>query len=157
MDTTTKIIIFEDEYLLANDLKRQLNGFGYEVVAMFRKAEDGIEYLASLDKPELIPEVVLMDISLAGKMSGVDAAVIISEKYLCAIVFITGMSQFEFFEEAFRNKPFAFLIKPFEVNQAIVSIKLALYLRTLESQLVESRKELEDIKRERNLRENDIK
>jgi len=152
MDVSTKIIIFEDEYLLANDLKRQLSQFGYEVVAMFRKAEEGLEYLESLhDKPELIPEVALMDITLAGKMSGTDAAVIISEKYRCAPVFITGMSQFEFFEETFKKKPFTFLIKPFEVNQAIISIKLALYIRTIESQLMASRKELEDLRRERNL------
>lgn len=151
MDGSTKIIIFEDEYLLANDLKRQLSQFGYEVVAMFRKAEDGLEYLATLPNPELIPEVALMDISLAGKMSGTDAAVIISEKYGCAPVFITGMSKIEFFEEAFRKKPFTFLIKPFEVNQAVISIKLALYLRSLEAQLMASRKELEDIRRERNL------
>ncbi len=151
MEVSTKIIIFEDEYLLANDLKRQLSQFGYEVVAMFRKAEDGLEYLASLPTPELIPEVALMDITLAGKMSGTDAAVIISEKYRCAPVFITGMSQFEFFEEAFKKKPFTFLIKPFEVNQAVISIKLALYIRTLEAQLMASRKELEDTRREKNL------
>jgi len=144
MDSCTKIIIFEDEYLLANDLKRQLSRFGYEVSAMFRKAEDGIEYLASLQKPELVPEVVLMDISLAGKMSGIDAALIISEKYPCALVFITGISQFEFFEESFRTKPFAFLPKPFEVNLAVVSIKLAIYQKTLETQLIKYQKELEE-------------
>lgn len=150
MDSSTKIIIFEDEYLLADDLKRQLSPFGYEVVAMFKKAEDGIEYLASLKKPALFPEVVLMDISLAGKMSGMEAALVISENYPCALVFITGMSQFEFFEEVFKTKPFTFLLKPFEINQAVVSIKLAIYQKTLETQLLKYQKELEEKVQERN-------
>ncbi|MEI6455228.1 MAG: response regulator [bacterium] len=150
MDPTTKIVIFEDEYLLANDLKRQLCRFGYEVTAMFRKAEDGIEFLASNKDPAQFPEVALMDITLAGKMTGIDAAVIIAEKYPCALVFITGMSQFEYVEEAFRTKPFAFLLKPFEVSQAVVSIKLAVYQKDLESKLLKYQKELEEKVEERN-------
>lgn len=150
MDITTKIVIFEDEYLLANDLKRQLDRFGYEVTAMFRKAEDGLEFLAAVEDPGRFPEVVLMDITMAGKMTGIDAAVIIAGKYPCALVFITGMSQYEFFEEAFRTKPFAFLLKPFEISQAVVSIKLAIYQKGLEAQLLKYQKELEDRVEERN-------
>jgi len=144
-----RLIIFEDELLIAEDLKRQLSRFGYEVAAMFSKAEAGIKYLESLSDQGSIPEVVLMDISLAGNMSGTDAAIIISEKFPCAIVFLTGMSQFEFFEEAFKTKPFAFLIKPFEVNQAIVSIKLAVYQKNIELQLKKCKITLEDKIRER--------
>jgi len=136
MNSTTKIVIFEDEYLLANDLKRQLDRFGYEVTAMFRKAEDGLEFLAAVKDPLQFPDVILMDITLAGKMTGTEAAVIIAGKYTCALVFITGMSQHEFFEEAFQTKPFAFLSKPFEISQAVVSIKLAIYQRGLEMQLI---------------------
>lgn len=146
---TTKIVLFEDEFLLANDLKRQLNHYGYEVSAMFKKAEDGLAYLAAEDT--IIPDVVLMDISLAGTMSGLDAAMIIAEKYTCALVFLTGLSQIEVFEEAFRSKPFAFLLKPFDVQQAIVSIKLAVYQKKLETQLRKYQEELEEIVHERTL------
>jgi len=141
--STTKVIIFEDEFLLANDLKRQLNQYGYEVIAIFRKAEEGLRYLDELGNSNAYPDIVLMDISLAGKMSGIDAAEIITSKYLCAIVFLTGMSQLEVFEEAFKTKPFAFLIKPFEVHQAVVSIKLAVYQKKLENQLRRNSEELE--------------
>jgi DNA-binding NtrC family response regulator len=154
MDPTTKIVIFEDEYLLANDLKRQLSHFGYEVTAMFRKAEDGIKFLSSVKDSSQFPEVVLMDITLAGRLTGIDAAVVIAENYPCALVFITGMSQFEYFEEAFRTKPFAFLLKPFEVSQAVVSIKLAIYQKELELKLLKYQKELEEKVAERN---NEIK
>ncbi len=93
---TTKIVIFEDEFLLANDLKRQLNHCGYDVLGLFKKAEDGLSYLAA--ESGNVPDVVLMDISLAGKMNGVEAAMIICEKYSCALVFLTGLSQLDVFE-----------------------------------------------------------
>ncbi len=138
---TTKVVIFEDEFLLANDLKRQLSQYGYEVSAMFKKAEDGLNYLAL--EHSTIPDVVLMDISLAGKMSGLDAAVVIGEKYSCALVFLTGLSQIAVFEETFRSRPHAFLLKPFDAQQAVVSIRLAVYQKTLEIQLLKYQKELE--------------
>jgi DNA-binding NtrC family response regulator len=139
-----KIIIFEDEFLLANDLKRQIEGFGYVVPAIFRKAEEGLEYLDNLKQTEELPDIVLMDIFLAGKMNGIEAAKIITEKYDFALVFLTGMSQLEVFEDAYQSKPHAFLIKPFDIQQALVSIRLAVYQKTLENRLLKYQEELED-------------
>ena len=130
-----KVAIFEDEFLLANDLKTQIQRFEYEVVALFRNAEEGIQAFREISNPSDLPELVMMDITLAGKMSGIEAARIISEEFGMAIVFLSGMSQMEVIEEAFRNKPHAFLIKPFEIQQALVSIRLAVYQRSLERQL----------------------
>lgn len=146
---TTKIVIFEDEFLLANDLKRQLSQLGYEVVGLFKKAEDGLVFLA--DEKANKPDVILMDITLAGKMTGLDAASVIGEKYPCALVFITGLSQMEIFEEAFKSKPYAFLLKPFDVQQANISIKLAVYQRKLENQLRKNKENLELTVHERTL------
>jgi len=146
---TTKVILFEDESLLADDLKRQLGKYGYEVSAMFRKAEDGLAYLESISTGPDMPDVVLMDISLAGEMDGITAAGIINQRYSFAIVFLTGMSQLEVFEQAFKTKPFAFLIKPFEVHQAVISIKLAAHQKNLENELRQNQSELEEKVRER--------
>lgn len=131
-----KIIIFEDEYLLANDLKRQIMAFDYEVSAMFGKAEEGLAYLSKIEKQEDIPDVVLMDISLAGRMNGIEAAEIISANYHCAVVFLSGMNQQEVFEECFKVKPRTFLLKPFDIYQALLTIKLAIYLNKLELRLL---------------------
>ena len=138
------VILFEDEFLLANDLKMQIRPFNYNVTAVFRKAEEGLEYLASLSNPNDFPDVVLMDISLAGKMTGIEAAEVISKKYHCALVFLTGMSQIGVFDDAFKTRPQAYLIKPFDINQAIVSIKLAVYQNKLEKELLRYQAELED-------------
>jgi DNA-binding LytR/AlgR family response regulator len=130
-----KIVIFEDEFLLANDLKRQLQQFDFEVTAIFRKAEEGLSYLEGIGNPADFPGIILMDISLAGKMNGLEAGQVITRKYDTALVFLTGMSQLEVLEEAFDTKPHAFMIKPFEIQQALVSIRLAVYQKELESRL----------------------
>ncbi|MDP1622691.1 MAG: response regulator [Bacteroidales bacterium] len=139
-----KIVIFEDEFLLANDLKRQIEQFDYTVVGIFRKAEQGLKFFDDIQKPEDLPEIVLMDISLAGTMSGIEAARLLILKYNFALVFLTGMSQIDIFEEAFKTKPHAFLIKPFDVQQALVSIRLAVYQRDLETRLLKCQEELEE-------------
>jgi len=144
-----KIVIFEDEFLLANDLKRQIQQFNFEVTAIFRKAEEGLDYLSGIEHTALFPDIILMDISLAGKMNGLEAGLIITAKYDIALVFLTGMSQLEVFEEAFKSKPHAFMIKPFEIQQALVSNRLAVYQKTLENTLLKYQEELEDKIRER--------
>ncbi|MEI7980032.1 MAG: response regulator [Bacteroidota bacterium] len=136
-----KIIIFEDEFLLANDLKRQIVAFDYEVSAMFGKAEDGLAYLSKIDKKENIPDVVLMDISLAGSMNGIEAAEIISANYQCAVVFLSGINQPEIFDKCFSIKPRTFLLKPFDIYQALLTIKLAIYLNKLELRLIATQEE----------------
>ena len=136
-----KIAIFEDEFLLANDLKRQIQPYNYEVIAIFRKAEDGLQFFEEIQEPENLPDIVLMDISLAGKMNGIEAAQIMMAKYNFALVFLTGMSQMNIFEEACKTKPHAFLIKPFVIQQALVSIRLAVYQKNLENQLVKCKEE----------------
>ncbi|MEI7724641.1 MAG: response regulator [Bacteroidota bacterium] len=136
-----KIAIFEDEFLLANDLKRQIQPYNYEVIAIFRKAEDGLQFFEEIQEPENLPDIVLMDISLAGKMNGIEAAQIMMAKYNFALVFLTGMSQMNIFEEACKTKPHAFLIKPFVIQQALVSIRLAVHQKNLENQLVKCKEE----------------
>ena len=65
-------------------------------------------------------------------------------KYNFALVFLTGMSQMDVFEEAFQTKPHAFLIKPFDIQQALGSIRLAVYQKSIEDQLLQCQKELEE-------------
>lgn len=108
---------------------------------MFRKAEDGISALESGSLAP--PDVVLMDISLAGVMSGLQAGSLITDRYKSALVFLTGQSHVETFEEAFKSRPVAFLLKPFDVQQALVSIRLAVYQKQLENRLLQQHNDLE--------------
>lgn len=114
---------------------------------MFRKAEEGI---AALDQGTVKPaDVVLMDISLAGSMTGLEAGRIITDKYSSALVFLTGLSHVETFEEAFKTRPVAFLLKPFDIQQALISIRLAVYQKQLETRLLKQQDDLEQTVLER--------
>lgn len=146
-----KVIIFEDEILLANDLRMQIEPYGFKVLSIFRKAEEGLAWLEDQARDGVVFDVILMDITLAGKMNGIEAAGLIMENFGCAIVFITGMSQLNVFDEAFSARPHAFLVKPFDLNQAIVSIRLAVYQNRLEKELIRHQSDLEEIIRERTL------
>ena len=76
-------------------------------------------------------------------MNGIEAAQIMVAEYNVALVFLTGMSQMDLFDSVFREKPHAILTKPYDIQQALVSIRLALYQKTLENELLKCRKELE--------------
>lgn len=124
---TTKVILFEDELLLATDLKRQIAPHGFEVCAIFARAEEGLAYLDKIEKKEELPEIILMDITLAGPMDGFEAARLITGRYSSAIVFLSGANRTkELQENGFDNSGNFFLVKPVDLNRAIITLKLAL-------------------------------
>jgi CheY-like chemotaxis protein len=130
-----KVLICEDEFLPATDLKRQLTALGYEVPGMFIKAEQGIEYLEQHKDSDKFPDAVIMDIILKGKMDGIEAMQVIREKYHCGVVLLTGLGQLELIDEIFKDKPVPFLIKPFDIYMVHVGLQLAVYQSRLEKQV----------------------
>ena len=80
-----KVMIVEDEVIIASDLKVQLEGLGYEVTIAVTTGEEAIKFAES-DPPDL----VLMDIILSGKMDGIDTADVIRSQYNIPVVFITA-------------------------------------------------------------------
>ena len=124
---TTKVMIFEDELLLANDLKRQIAPHGFEVCAIFARAEEGLAYLEKIENKEKFPEIILMDITLAGPMDGFEAARLITGRYSSTIVFLSGANRTkEVQENGSDNSGNFFLVKPVDVNRAIVTLNFAL-------------------------------
>lgn len=134
-----KVIICEDEFLLANDLKRQLESFGCRVTRIFRRGEELIGFLES-KPPSDQPDAILMDICLAGSLSGIETARIVEGQSGAAIVFLSGVSEMKIMEETCRTKPHPFLLKPVDVQQALVSLRLAVYQQALESKIRDYRR-----------------
>jgi DNA-binding LytR/AlgR family response regulator len=130
-----KILICEDEFLPATDLKKQLTALGYIIVGMFIKAEQGLAFLEKSRDTDQFPDAVIMDITLKGNMSGIEAARIIGKKYGCGILFLTGLGQLELIEEIIEEKPLPFLIKPFDIYMVHVGLQLAVYQARLEREI----------------------
>jgi DNA-binding NtrC family response regulator len=137
-----KIMLIEDQLIPAYDLRRQLNDMGYEVVAVFTKAETGLTFIEENKGTELFPDVVILDISLAGKMNGVEASKIIIEKYDCEVIFLTGLMEIKVVEEILKTRPAFFLIKPFDIYYTHICIQMAIRQRTLELEILQLKEEL---------------
>ena len=157
--TPIKLFIVEDELILAHDLKTKLTDFGYEVIGNEAKGETAVKQIATLAKAKKEPDIVIMDVSLAGKMDGIDAAKIIIEEYRCGIIFLTALKNAEVFSKSFSLKPYAFLLKPIEIDQLRAAVEVANYQRNLEianeKMIVELKTEIEQRKnaeKEKNLR-----
>jgi PAS domain S-box-containing protein len=129
-----KILIVEDESIVARDIETSLLGFGYEVVG---KAASAKEAIVQTDAHR--PHLVLMDIVLSGDVDGVDAAAFIRSNYRIPVVFLTAFADEGTVERAKTAGPFGYIIKPFEERELRTTIELAIYKHRQEKALEESR------------------
>lgn len=138
LNEKAKILIAEDETIIAIDIKMTLQKIGYTVSEIANSGEKVIEFL-SQDKPDLI----LMDISLAGQLDGIETAEIISKKYDLPIVYLTALTNNETLERARLTEPFGYLLKPFDERNLRSTIEMALYKHRVDSELKKRTRELE--------------
>jgi AmiR/NasT family two-component response regulator len=153
------LYIVEDELIIAHDLKSKLTTLGYDVLGIDTKGENAIENIANLQETNMEPDIVIMDVRLAGKMDGIEAARILTENYNCGIIFLTSMNKSEVFTKSFSLKPYAYLFKPVDIDQIRAAIEVANYQRNLEitneriiSELKSEIEQRKRVEKERNLR-----
>ncbi|WP_421947013.1 LytR/AlgR family response regulator transcription factor [Phaeodactylibacter xiamenensis] len=116
-----KILMVEDDMIIAADISMQLTKLGYEVIGISTRAEDALKTLESNR-----PDIILMDIVLSGKMNGIEAAKVVLEKFQVPVIFLTSNADDASFQEALTAKPYAFITKPFQKSHLERTIKLAL-------------------------------
>ena len=117
-----RIMLVEDEAVTAMDLKSNLIQLGYEVPAVVSSGEDAIRVAA-----EVLPDLVLMDITLAGPMNGIEAADEIRKTHAIPIVFLTAHADAETIGRAKTTEPFGYLPKPSSMDTLMSTIEVALY------------------------------
>ncbi len=141
MNEKIKILVVEDEYIVAIDLKKVLEKLGYEVTSFVGKGEEAIKK-AEAEGPDLI----LMDIMLSGQLNGIQTAELIKQKFEIPVVFLTALIDEETLQKAKITEPGGYLLKPFEEKGLRSAIELALYKFEIEKQLKEKTRELEEEK-----------
>ncbi len=124
---TTKILIAEDESLVALDMAHDLESAGYTVVG---QVSDGSAAVEATSK--LLPDVVLMDITMPGTIDGIEAAEEISKQHKIPIVFVTAHSDEATLQRVKLTRPAGYVMKPFEPNELRANIEIALH-KTLSS------------------------
>jgi DNA-binding NarL/FixJ family response regulator len=117
-----KILIVDDEVTLAMQLGEYLVTIGYEVIGV---AASGLEAVKMVR--ELEPNLVLMDIKMPGKLSGIQAAGIIKSELGINILFLSGFTDEELLEKAKLVEPMGFIHKPFSNEQIEAALMMACY------------------------------
>lgn len=142
-----KILIVEDEFVVANALRLTLMQAGYTVTGIASSAEEADEQL-QIQKPDF----VLLDIQLDGNRSGIDLARKLNEDHI-AFIYLSANSSQKVLEEAKTTDPYGFLIKPFREKDLLVTLDIASYRQrnAIESRLQQEillQKHLTDISNE---------
>ncbi|MBL9136912.1 MAG: response regulator [Verrucomicrobiales bacterium] len=125
--SATRILIVEDEEIVAMDIEARLGLLGYEVAGNAATGERAVA-LAQ----DVRPDLVLMDIRLRGEMDGITAAGIIRHRFSLPVVFLTAHSEATTLERAKVAVPFGYILKPFEDRELRTTIEMALYQHAAE-------------------------
>src|SRR5205823_4834525 len=127
---TARVLVVEDEAVVSMDIVASLARLGYEAVGTAATGERAVE-LAESARPDL----VLMDIHLAGEMDGVEAARRIRASTHAPVVYLTAYSDDETLRRAKLTEPFGYAVKPFEERELHILIEIALRKHALEERL----------------------
>ncbi len=134
-----KIMLVEDEAVTALDLESNLIKLGYEVSPIVTSGEDAVRKAA-----ELHPDLILMDITLAGPMSGIEAADEIRKSNAIPIVFLTAHADAKTINRAKITEPFGYLPKPCSLATIMSTIEVALYKGEVDAQRRRAEKALKE-------------
>jgi PAS domain S-box-containing protein len=131
--TSARILIVEDDRIVARDLQQRLLAFGYSVVGVTPCGEEAVRLAL-----EARPDLVLMDIRLEGPLDGISAAEQIRSRCQAPVVYLTAYADEETLRRARISEPFGYLLKPIEDRELHTVIEMALYKHAAERRLRES-------------------
>src|SRR5688572_8942105 len=117
-----KILIVEDEFIVANDLDIMITAAGYESLGIAISVNAAMEQMA-----KTVPDLVLLDIRLQGTLSGIDLARILRNENK-AFIYLSANSNDKTFEAAKNTSPYGFLVKPFRERDVLAMIEIACHL-----------------------------
>ncbi len=127
-----RILIVEDENIVAFNIQTRLQALGYSVTAIISSGESALQKVA-----ETRPDLVLMDIKLKGMVDGIQAAAQIRRHFQIPVVYLTAYTDEETLNRAKVTEPYGYILKPFEARELGTTIEMALYKHQIEQQLRE--------------------
>ena len=127
-----RVLVVEDESLVARDIQNMLRSLNYEALGIVSSGE-----LALQKASTAAPDLVLMDIVLKGEIDGITAAEKLWEEFSIPVIYLTAYADETTFQRAKLTKPFGYLLKPFEERELQTTIEMALYKSKMELKLRE--------------------
>lgn len=128
-----RVLVVEDEVLIGGDIQACLTDMGFDVPVVVATGREAIRQAG-----ELRPDIIIMDIMLKEKMTGIEAAEEIRKLYDIPIVYLTAYSDESIISQAVVTEPFGYLIKPFNDRELKTTVQMALYKHGMEVRLKES-------------------
>jgi signal transduction histidine kinase len=135
--TRPQVLVVEDELVVARDIEQQLADLGYHCVGLCTRGEQAVQMASTLR-----PDLVLMDIQLAGPMDGIEAASAIRADIGSPVVFLTAFAAEEVIERAKLSEPFGYILKPFTERELRTVLAMALYKHQAEARLRSTTRQL---------------
>ncbi len=117
----TTVFVVEDEALIAMELEDHLTAGGYNVIGTATNGEQALPAIIATR-----PDIVVMDIHLAGELDGIETAALIAKRADIPIIFLSAFSDAELLKKAREVEPFGYIIKPFEPQELHATIQTAL-------------------------------
>ncbi len=133
MPDKKKILIVEDENIVALDIQKRLNNLGYKIVGILASGEQAVQKVKDYK-----PDLVLMDIMLKGKLDGIEAAHEIKKILNIPIIYLTAYSDEKTIKRAKITGPFGYISKPFGEHDLHAAVEMAFYKHNIELSLHES-------------------
>jgi PAS domain S-box-containing protein len=140
MNKKVKVLIVEDESIVGIDLKQTLVKLNYQVLDLVRTGEDAVQKAL-----ENNPDIILMDIMLDGKMTGIEAVQKIKEQIDIPVIYLTAYADEKTIQTAKLTDPFGYILKPFDERSLHSSIEMALYKHETNMRLKESEERYRDL------------
>ncbi|MBL7152711.1 MAG: response regulator [Phycisphaerae bacterium] len=140
MARRAKILVVEDEGIVAKDIADTLKKQGYDVPAIAFSGEGAVEKAGRVR-----PDLVLMDIVLKGRMDGIEAAGQIRERFGIPVLYLTAHTDDETIKRAKITEPFAYITKPFEARELRTNIEIALYRHKAERKILDYQAQLKSL------------
>lgn len=137
-----RILIVEDQKLLAEQMKLNLISLGYIVLGLASDSQTALEMAK-----DLRPDLILMDINLEGEVDGIETAKILKDDLDMPVVFITGETDEYLFERAHVTEPFGYIIKPMKVRELEIALRLAISHSRIKKEMAKKEQHLVDAQR----------
>ena len=128
-----KIMVVEDERIVALHLCQQLRKLGYDVLPVVSSGEKAIRQVQELE-----PDLLLMDIHIDGDMDGIETARRIVDEFGVPIIYLTAHSEDATVQRAKTTRPYGYLIKPFAERELSITLQMVLERRRAEAALRDS-------------------
>ncbi|MDH4206952.1 MAG: response regulator [Desulfobacteraceae bacterium] len=134
-----KILVVEDEAVIALRLQQMLTIMGYDVIGISYSGDDALKKAR-----RLLPDLILMDIMIPGKLNGIAAAEILGAELDVPVIFLTAFSEEKIIERAKKAEPYGYILKPFQDREIKAVIEVALHKKEMEKALRESKKKFKE-------------